>query len=1020
MAKGGIENITEVTTPSTNYPPSGYHNLPTEIIAAINRGETFYLAVEMYLPDWDEIWDRPDMAVFRFSDTEFIWENLKYKAKVKAIPDLSKFIGRTFNKFTLEMMNVQRGLESGSAFVFRTLIRGFRVAVRIIFPDLGKEFSRLIWWGRIVNTEDITENGVKINCSQEIGDFSYELATQKYGQACPLWFGRGECLGNETLEQKSPLFRAVLEAFGQGGCNRTEARCIQLGNRRFLQGQNIVTVTGQFIREEIVKKKILWFFTIKKKNRIPVQWSSKNQSDNDDVNIPIGFGRVRIDLHAFTWADIGPNIIALMGACKGEIQGFYNITCHNPNLTIQSVTQHLGELGGVGTQQPDGRFVQSGENSKLAFLGLTFAGSEPADEGEEVPAVSAVVKASLIPVRDRFGNFRKEWSNNPVWVARALMLNFPYTVVKEAWFNENKNQNTADYCFTVIEDDTDAEIPVISGSSNPDFEAGLFTRFRSTNRFDSQQFQQLEAIQQGLSRQYVHTEDKGDLGEIGEGSAVVPELISIDALPDIWWTSPIGNSILGQSRTYLALRYTTNLIINDKAKLSDILFSLVFPTFRGYMRFNHFGEIEIDCRKPADNSFIRDTTPIASTEIPIASTEKFAATYGYLLIGVGKKTAEIAKIKGVRYVNGSAEITPTVSSGGSIALTVSPAFIERDGGPWEIYMDFSGQPVAGERIELKFTEGVSGQNVLSWDYFVDSSSDSLDVVVQMFRTRLLASPAFREHWTADVFSGFPNRIVIRNQTGYLKLDRPLQNPHFRGEEVLRVVEVYEDGKDPDKPVGIRDNMKDFVLGLRRQETYHGVTGTYISAVQDFRETQIQPRIAWDAAEQERNLKLLELDLRGVDNYRQAGWLTKSATVDFVDGNLYSSWRTGIRGVFHEEGELVAVRHQTMEGLSYTPFTIEEIKYDHQAMETPLVGKLYLSAAFDERVAKEEKFLEATLTTNEDYQAVPPPTLTQGGYSSVGTGDGAGGIRQNNIQYETQKMETFPVQQVYSPEGRDKL
>lgn len=1020
MAKGGIEHVEQVIipTPVPNYPPGGYHNLPKEIIAELNRGQTFYFGIELFPPGTDEIWASPNMAVFHFSDSKFIWQGIKYKDKVEGIPELSKFIGKTFNRFSVELVNVQRGLESGSNFIFKYLIRGFRVGVRMIFPDLGIEHSRLIWWGRVMNVEDITEKAVRLNCSQEVGDFSYELATQKYGQACPLWFGKGECLGNETLEQKSSLFQSAFNTFGQGGCNRTEVRCKQFdrageadSQRRLFQGQNIVTVIGQFIREEIVKKKILWFITIKKKNRIPVQWSSKNQSDNDDVNIPLAFGRVRIDLHAFTWADIGTQIIALMGGCKGQIEGFYNITCHNPNLTIAAVTQHLGELGGVGSQQPDGRFVASGHNSKLAYLGITFNGSPPEDEPEEVPAVSAVVKGSLIPVRNRFGTFTKQWSNNPVWIARALLLNFPFTVVKESWFNEIKNQQTADYCFTVIEDDTDAEIPVISGSSEPDYQEGQFKRFRSTNRYDAH-VHRLHNIEQQLIGQ-------SELSNELQVASISPEVIPIDIeYPDIWWASPIGNSAIGQSRTYLALRYTANGVINDKAKLSDVLFSLVFPTFRGYMRFNHFGQVEIDCRKPADNTFIRANVPLASTVIPVASVVKFISTYGYLLIGVGKNTSEIAKIKGIRYVNGAANAQVSVTTSGTIAIDVDTEFQERDGGPAEIYMDFSGTPSIGERICLKFDELID-QNDLSWDYFVDDAADDLDIVVQMFKTRLMASPAFREHFTADVFGGFPHRIVIRCQTGYIQLDRPTRFTHEQGEEVLRVVEVYEDGRDPEHEAAIADNMKEFIGGLQKQETYHAVEATYISAVQDFRETIIQPRVSWDAAEQERNLNKLSLDLRFVDNYRQAAWLTKSATIDFVDGNLWSKWKTGIRGLYHEEGDVVAVRHQTFEGLSYIPYSIEDISYSHATMETPLVGKLYLSAAFDERVAKEEKFLEASLTTNPNYQATPPPILTAGGYSSTGTGDGGGGIRQN-IRYETQRYEVLPSQQVYSPEGRDKL
>jgi hypothetical protein len=994
---------------------TGYQNLPKEIRAAIFRGEVFYFGIEFYLPSHDDIFSDPSQAVFRFSDTRFTWLDNLYKDRVKDIPELTKFIGKTFNQLGIEMANVERGASSGSSFVFRNLIRGFRVAVRIIFPELEDiEMSRLVWWGRVSNVQDISPTSVKINCSQEIGDFSYDINTKQYGQACPLFFGKGDCLGTETFEQKSLLYQNAFNLFGQGGCNRTEQRCIQLDNRDFYQGQNAVTVSGQFIRDEVTVKKFLFFFKIHKHNRIPVQWSSKNQSTNDNVTIPFVFGRARIELHPFVWADIGTQIIALVGGSIGPIQGFYNITCQNPDLTIVDVTQHLGEFGGVGTQQPDGRFIQSGPNSKLAYLGITYGGSPDADEPEDPPTTTAVMKGAIIPVRNPFtGDFINQWSNNPVWLTRFFLTNFIYTVVKPEWFNEVKNQDTANYCFTVIEDDTDAEIPVISGSSFGGFQDGEFTRFTSTNRYNA------DVLQTSLESFRAHNElsqslslvDDIDTDTVNGGGG---------GLPDIWWASPIGSPQLGQSRTYLALRYTANGVINDKAKLSDILFSLLLPTFRGFLRFNHYGQIEIDCRKPVNNSYIRLDTPIASTEIPVASTVKFSTTNGYLLIGVGKNTSEIAKVKGLRYVNGSSQCQVTATSSGGLGVTVSPTFVDRLGAPAEIYMDFEGTPSLGEQVSLKFVDPIDGQtaqNELLWDYYCDSETP--ENVALLFKTRLMASPSFRESWTAEIFPELPKRIVIRCQTGYVQLDRPLINPHFQGEEVLTVVEVYEDGRDEQSIKGTKDNMTDFRLGVRKQETYHGVTGTYISAVQDFRETQIQPRIAWDAAEQERNLNLLDLDLRFVDNYRQAAFLTKSATIDFVDGNLYATWQTGIRAMFHEEGEVVAVRHQTMEGVSYTPFTIENLSYSHSNMETSIEGKLYLSAAFDERVAKEEKFLEASLVPNPDFPTTPPPTLSAGGYSSTGTGDGVGGRRQD-IYYETQTYETLPNQQVYSPEGRDKL
>lgn len=1005
----------EVTIPAIPEQPfikkSGYRYVPTLVKEALRRGDIFYIGIELYLPTQDEIWAKPETAVFCFSDSRFQWRNRLYKDKVQQINSLTKFIGKQFNTLGLEITNVERGSNSGSSLAFKNLIRGFRVGVRLIFPNLDVKYSRLIWWGRVVKTEDIDENKLGISCTQEVGDFSYELATQKYGQACPLWFGHKDCLGTETLIQKSLLYQKALQLFGQGGCNRTKVRCVELGNDEFYQGQNVVTITGQFFRETTEKKTSWWFwswlFGGTKKVLTPVQFSSKNQSDNSNVTIPIGYGRIRVPLHPFTWADGGTQISALMGALKGPIEGFYNVRSHNPQLTIASLTPHLGEFGGVGTQQPDPRFPASGYNSMLAYGGVTLNGSPPDDEPEEVPNMSAVLKAKLIPVRQFDGSYRIEWSFNGVWITRDLMTNFQYTVVPPAWFDNEKLQETADYNFEVVEDDTGAEIPVLTGSSFADYGAGQFQRFRSVGRVDA------EVIGGVQSRPGLQSSGQNVDHFITE-ELVIPT--SSD--PDIIWGNGLdfgGANI--PNRTYLQYRYTTNGYLNDKAKLSDVLHGLVLPTFKGFIKFNQFGLIEIDSRKPVDNTYIRADVPVTSDIVPVTNVKKFYEGYGYLLIGTGLSTAEIAKVVGISYANGSAQTVVTASASSQLDVTVSPSFIERDSAPSEIYMDFSGIPVIGEKIELVFTE--PDGSVLKWDYYVDAP-DSLDLVVKMFQIRLMASLSFKETWTAEVFNTNPYRIIIRCQTGFIKTDRQIVHHHFVGEEILRIVEVYEDGKDSsyDNP-GVRDNIVDFILNDNPGETYHGVKATYISAVQDFKEVEIQPRVAWDAADNERNLNFLELDYRWVDNYRQSAFLLKSATIQTVDGNLPASLTSGILASLHEEGECIAVRHQTMEGVSYTPFTVEALSYEHQSHSTKLGLRIYLSAAFDERIAKEEKFLESTLTQNSEPTITPPPILAGGGFSTTGTGDGSGNIRQN-IKYEPQPYETFKGLQVFSPHGRDRM
>jgi hypothetical protein len=985
---------------------STYLDIAPEIGRAIEVGGDWFLGVELYTPFTDDIYYHPEQASYRFSNTHAIWntqsltDNLslrvEYKSKIKGIPELSRFIGKTFNTLQLQIGNIERGVDSASTLVLKQIIRGFRVAVRFICPLLPIEKSELIWWGRIDKVNDIKEDTVNVTCSQEIGNFSYELATRKFGQACPLIFGKGECLGDELFEQKSLAYQQAFLRDGQGGCNRTSPRCIQLQNEKFGQFIIPVTVSSFFERVDVVKHKFL-FFKWTTKNRTAVQWSSKNITDSDNEVLPEAWGRVRLEGVPFVWADIGTTIRALVAFCKGEIYDFYNVTCHNPNLTIANFVPHRGEFGGRGSQQIPSYFPQAGFLSRMAYGEIEYAGSAPDDNGEDAPVTSAVIKSKIIQVPDDQLNFSRQFNNNPVWVAFDAITSFPYSIVKPEWFDHAKNLETANYCFKIVEDDTNADIAVISEANYQDYLDRRWARYVASGRVNQDYYRQNEI-------------------PVASSSLVVSEtnLLSpydIDIPIDIDWF-PIDTFGAGINRTYLALQFTANGVIRDTSKLSDVLNGLILPTFRGYMRFNKRGKIEFDCRRPANNGYLRMDTAIGAKEVPVQNVAKFLDSRYYVLIGAGQNHSEVRRTRGVRYVNAQQYTTVSFLTD-NLSVTYDHNFISNGDSPAYINIMFSGSAIAGERLELKFTEPNGTEFV--WDYFVDETAD-MNVIAKIFCTRLNASPLFEENWTAEVISG--NRIIVRSQSGYIKLDKPLNYPHSQGDECIQVVEVYENNKEDENPDGEKDNIKDFSIASP-SENYQGGKATYVSAAKDFAETEIIPRIVWDAVEAERNLKLLELDLHFVDNYRQAAWLLKSSTIDYIDGAFYPTFSTGAKAMFHQEGDVIAVRHQILEDIFYIPCTVEDVAYDEGSMTTKLRCKLYLSAAFDRRIAQEQKFPESTLAPTTIGTVSPPSTLASGGFSHTRTGDG-GGDRQNNILYEPKKYHALPSQQLYSPNGRDRI
>jgi hypothetical protein len=347
-----------------------------------------------------------------------------------------------------------------------------------------------------------------------------------------------------------------------------------------------------------------------------------------------------------------------------------------------------------------------------------------------------------------------------------------------------------------------------------------------------------------------------------------------------------------------------------------------------------------------------------------------------------------------------------------LSVSFDEHFINNGNSPATATIIFDGGANNGEKIELKFT--ASDGTVWSWDYFCDSTED-MESVAQIFAARLMASPSFEESWSAEAIR---NRIIIRCESGYVLVDKPLTYPHYVGDECIQVVEVFENNRDEENPDGEKDNIKDFTIGTPT-DSYQGAKATYISAIQDFAETEIIPRIVWDNVEAERNLKMYEMDLRFVDNYRQAAWLLKSATISKIDGALNPTWTTGGRAMFLQEGDVIAVRHQILENVFYIPVTVENLSYNEGNMSTKITTQLYLSAAFDRRIAQEQKFPESTLAPTVIGQVPPASTFNTSGYSTTRTGDGAGD-RAQDIRFEPKKYEALPIAQRYSPHGRDKI
>jgi len=948
--------------------------------------------VEFYYRDVEDISSNsaPANAFGRFSDTCFTWYNdsgsYEYKAKIISFPSVKIFLENEVNEATIELSNVEKGENSAIRFILDNKIKGSWMVIRLVFPELPNE-SWVIWWGKCVRPGRINDQSILISATQDLGNYKTQVPFRTYGIRCPLTPGKGDCLGNIPLESHSSLYQQQYAQYGTMLCpDRTRSTCVKLGNEVNFQGQSSVAITGTFsyISTEEVD---LQSQNKKKKSNLPniktESWSAVNQSETTSEIVNLALGRCQIAGHPFLWADTGTEIKSLQGFAEGKINGFYHIRCRNRNFRLGTVIQHLGDYGNTGTQQPDSLFNGfSGFNSRLAYLEVVVTGSNP-DSVDGAPLITSVIKGLEVPLPDINDEYKLiGWTDNPVHIIRYLLTDQKFGRIPSYRIADKNNKRTADYCDELVEDRTQCENIVLPLNEYNDYGQN-YRRFSSTSA----------------------TRVVNIRNEILNPSNYVDPVL---AEPYIQWYNPFSNPPIIKEKNILRRRFTINGALQEKTSLLDFINKRLLPCFRGWLNYNRDGQIEIRTREPADISYLRADIEKDTSILPINNIKQWRENIdGYLLIGVGLEKSEIRKVTGILYSPGCNQLPISVNIlNGSITSTVLPI----SGGSYSSqgvgYIELNGEVTPD--CELKFTfNNVPNDFFIS--YFTDGS-ESIEVVARMIMAHFNANPDFSNYLTAYINPNFPNRIYIQCEAGFLQLDKELEYTHSLGEQVMRVDAVFENcnelGADESSNF---DNIivNSFSWNEADSEEINSYTALFTSAVDDFHVARIIPRKSWDTIEFEGELNEQELDLKFVDNYWQAAYVTKTTAIENIDGNLPFRWNTGISGFMLEMGDVVAVRHDSGDGaIRYTPVWINNISYDIKSLTTSIEARLYLSAAWDSRVQKIDAFL--TTTMNPDYVPGPiSPTGGHGGYS----------LSSEPTPFNHPRFENFRESR-YSPDGLD--
>lgn len=940
-----------------------------------SRSCEILIGVEFYDRTVDDISSiaAPKNAIARFSDTCFTWNNstgsYDYDAKITDFPSIKTYLDDRINEASITLGNVARGEKSGANFVLSTKIKGCWLVIRLIFPDIPDE-SWVIWWGKCLRPGKIDNKSVEISATQEIGNYNSKIPFRSYGTKCPLVPGKGDCLGPVPLKDHTPLYQQQYAEYGTMLCpDRTRETCVKLGNEKHFQGQPTVAISGTF---SYVPKDDADILNKNKKSKLSnlktESWSSVNQSDGSSDIVPIGFGRFQLAGHPIVWADTGLTIRSILGFCEGKVSAFDFIRCRNKDFQLASVIPHYGEYGGVGSQVPDVLFNGfTGYNSRLAYLEVSVTGSDN-ETTDSVPLITAVVRGMEIPVPNENGEYvLSESTSNPVHIVRFILTDDKYGKIPPARIADIKNLRTSAICDELVEDRSQSEWLLLPSNEANGYN-DTYRRYRSSGAWT--------AYREMVEFDAIH----GSNFAIPIGSE---ELLPIFEHPFVQWYNPFGSPPLLDKRNILRQRFTINGALQERTSILDFLTKRILPCFRGWLNYNRDGQIEIRTREPADNAYLRSYVKKDNTFLPVTNIKKWLEdTSGYLVIGVGLESSEVRKVKSVAYSPGCNGLPINITTTGSVSATVFPisggSFSNRGVG----YIELSGEVTAGSEVKMQF-------NSVPNDFYISYVSDgveNLSGMATMIMKYLNANPDFSNYLTAYISPTTPNRINIQCEAGFLELDKPLEFDHDISEEIMRVCAVFENCNEVTADTSSSfDNI--YIDSFSWNENsdnddINAYSAIYTSAIDDFHVAKIIPRTNWDTIDLEGELNEEELDLKFIDNYWQAAYVTKSYAIENIDGNIQFSWKTGVSGFTLEMGDVVAVRHDSGDGvIRYTPVWISSINYDLKNLSTDITARLYLSGAWDHRVQAVDQTLTTTL--NPDYVPYMPDSLgTTGGYGTA--------------------------------------
>lgn len=666
----------------------------------------------------------PADAIETFAAQEITWNSIVYRREVVSRGDIVVNFGEKTNSCSIQFSNISRYL---ATLAENQQIEGLLLVIRVVSPDVTTD-SIVRFSGRCDKPGDIDKKRFSLSARQDFGNINQTLPPWEFSTVDP-----------DGRVPSDPLFKGILSIAVQG------------------------TIT--FPRVEPSSSFFGRLFGRRQTRYYTEQWSSVDSTPYGQKRREV-FGRVQLQLRPFAHADKGTHVGYLMEACNGPIFAIENIKSRTEGFGDPVCTfiptppaVHLGDPGGTGTNTGNTCQADLGGGqlfSHLAYIEGASTGSA-ADATDEPPVVTALVFGRIVPLPNGSGAYvLSGWTDNPVHIARFILTDSNFVNINEGFMEDAVNHLTALHCDSPLIDETNDEMIVIHEDDSP--EAGVtFTRYPSTGILNTR-----TALYRNL----------GD-------TEIMPETVDGPYIP---WdpADPIPPELPGATPTYtrqqlLRKRYTFNAPITDEVRAVDFLYKTVFPTFKGYLRVNKYGRYEIRSEVAADATYIRSSTSVGATSIPVLNVTPWKSgpdlLAGRILLGLGIITSEVRTVSSADYSTSGNSVSLSAGSTGGIVATASGANLS--GGSTTVQasgtVTFSGTPAAGDTITITI-DGIAVEYTLG-------AADTTSTVGVLMKDYINATPRLQPYILASWASGSPTVVTIKCLHGALNLSSALLKTH---------------------------------------------------------------------------------------------------------------------------------------------------------------------------------------------------------------------------------------------------